>query len=102
MSILNLGLQSVGLMRSKMNDQSEKLLSKCNTMNEIRKITEENPTLKKDITESLQDLIHLVSNVFKRQFLKDEPFETFTAALETKWNDSGKTIQLLGNDSACG
>ena len=35
MSILNLGLQSVGLMRSKMNDQSEKLLSKCNTMNEI-------------------------------------------------------------------
>jgi len=95
MSILNLGLQSVGLMRSKMNDQSEKLLSKCNTMNEIRKITEENPTLKKDITESLQDLIHLVSNVFKRQFLKDEPFETFTAASETEMERFWETIQLV-------
>src|ERR1044072_1732841 len=50
MSILNLGLQRVGLMRSKMNDQSEKLLSKCNTMNEIRKINEETPTLEKDLT----------------------------------------------------
>ena len=38
MSILNLGLQSVGLMRTKMNDQSEKLMSKVGTMNEIRKI----------------------------------------------------------------
>jgi len=35
MSILNLGLQSVGLMRAEMNDQSEKLMNKGGTMNEI-------------------------------------------------------------------
>ena len=53
MSILNLGLQSVGLMRTKMNDESEKLISKGGTMNEIRKIAEENLSLKEDLIASL-------------------------------------------------
>ena len=95
MSILNLGLQSVGLMRSKMNDQSEKLLSKCNTMNEIRKINEETPTLEKDLTASLQAPIHLVSDIFNRQSLKGESFKTFTAASKTEMERFWETIQLV-------
>ena len=64
MSILNLGLQSVSLMQAKMNDQSEKLMSKCDTMNEIRKIAEENFTLKEDLITSLQAPIGLLHDVF--------------------------------------
>src|SRR5581483_3376496 len=64
MSILNLGLQSVGLMRAKMNDESENLMNKCGTMNEIRKIAEENPTLREDLIASLQAPIDLISGVF--------------------------------------
>jgi hypothetical protein len=82
MSVLNLGLQSVGLMRTEMDSESEKLLSKCGTMKEIRKVAKENSTLKGDLTTSLQAPINLVRSVFSRQFLKDEPFETFTAASE--------------------
>ena len=37
----------------------------------------------------------MVSNVFKRQFLKDEPFETFTAASETEIERFWETIQLV-------
>src|SRR4051812_26321749 len=95
MSVLNLGLQSVGLMRAEMNDESEKLISKCGTMNEIRKAAEEKPTLKADLITSLQAPINLVHSVFNRQFLKDEPFETFTAASETEMERFWETIQLV-------
>ena len=53
MSILNLGLQSVGLMRTEMNDESEKLISKCGTINKIRNIAKENSILKEDLIDSL-------------------------------------------------
>ncbi|EXX66121.1 hypothetical protein RirG_126910 [Rhizophagus irregularis DAOM 197198w] len=59
-------------MRAEMNDQSENLMSKCGTMNEIRKIAEENPNLKEDLITSLQVPIHLIRDVFSRQALKDD------------------------------
>ena len=40
--------------------------------------------MKKDLVESLQAPIYLVRDVFDRQFLKDEPFETFNAATDTE------------------
>jgi hypothetical protein len=95
MSILNLGLQSVGLMRAEMNDESEKLISKCGTMNEIRKIAMENPTLKEDLIDSLQSPICLVNDIFNRQSLKSEPFKTFTAASEIEMEKFWETIQLV-------
>ena len=78
-----------------MNDESEKLISKGGTMNEIRKIAEENLSLKKDLIASLQAPIRLISNVFNRQSLKDEPFKTFTAASETEIERFWETIQLM-------
>src|SRR5581483_7136011 len=98
MSILNLGLQSVGFMRTEMSNESEKLMSKCGTMNEIRNIAKENPTLKDDLIASLQAPINLISDVFNRQFLKDEPFKTFPAASGTEMERFWETIQLV-NDS---
>ena len=64
MSILNLGLQSVGLMQTEMNEESEKLMSKCGTMNEIHKIAEENSNLREDLIASLQVPIDLIRDVF--------------------------------------
>ena len=77
------------------NDDSEKLISKCSIINEICKAAEENPTLKKDLIASFQAPINLVCSVFNRQFLKDEPFETFTAALEMEMERFWETIQLV-------
>ncbi|GBB94705.1 hypothetical protein RclHR1_02400001 [Rhizophagus clarus] len=56
MSILNLRLQSVGLMRNKMNNESENLMNKCGTMNEICKIAEENPRLKEDLIATASEM----------------------------------------------
>ena len=95
MSILNLGLQSIGMMRTEMSNDSEGLMSKCGTMNEIRKTAEENPTLNIDLAASLRAPINLVRSMFDRQFLKDEPFKTFTAASKTEMERFWETIQLV-------
>jgi hypothetical protein len=94
-SILNLGLQSVGLMRTEMNNESERLISKCGIINEICKVAEENSTLKEDLIESLQALINLICSMFDHQSLKDKPFKTFTTASETEMERLWETIQLI-------
>src|SRR5688500_20306763 len=78
-----------------MNDDSERLMSKCGTINEIHKTAEENPTLKVDLNASLQAPINLIHSMFDRQFLKDEPFKTFTAASETEMERLWETMQLV-------
>jgi len=92
MSVLNLRLQSIGLMQAEMNDDSEKLISKCGTINEIRNIAKENPTLKEDLIDSLQAPICMISDIFNRQSLKGELFKTFTAASETEIEIFWETI----------
>ncbi|GBB87888.1 hypothetical protein RclHR1_01440003 [Rhizophagus clarus] len=67
-----------------MNNDSERLMSKCGTMNKIHKVAEKNPTLKENLTASLQTLINLIRSVFEHQFLKDKSFKIFTTASETE------------------
>ena len=82
MFILYLGLQCVGLMCQEMTEESEKIMSKCNNINDIRKAAEKTPILKKELKESLNSTIDLLNDVFKRLQLKGKNFETFEAASE--------------------
>ena len=52
MSVLNLGLQSIDLIWTEMNDASEKLISKCDTINKICKTAEKNSNLKRGLIAS--------------------------------------------------
>ena len=82
MSILNLGLQCVGLMRQEMDAKLEEIMSKCNSINDIRKAVEKTPDLKEGLKQSLNPIITLLNDVFNRLQLKDKNFETFEAASE--------------------
>lgn len=64
MSILNLGLQSVGLARSQMADSFEQEVSKCNTLSELRKIAERDDGFIAKIHESLSPVKQLLSEIF--------------------------------------
>ncbi|GBB99565.1 hypothetical protein RclHR1_35600001 [Rhizophagus clarus] len=86
MSILNLRLQCIGLMHQKMDKELEEIMSKCNSMNDIRKAAEKAPRLKNELKESLNLTITLLNNLFKRLQLKDKNFETFEAASEFNMN----------------
>ena len=47
MSVLNLGLQSVGLARNTINNKDiEEAVTKCNSIPDVRKLTEDNPAVR--------------------------------------------------------
>src|SRR5438128_5437329 len=80
MSVLNLGLQSVGLMQAEMEKELGDIISNCSTMQEIREMARKRPELKKAVIQSLKPVKKLLQNVFCRQSLKGEPFTVFEAA----------------------
>ena len=53
MSLLNLGLQSVGLMRKQMDDAYESIVSGCNSISEVRKAAEKYPNIKGGTADSI-------------------------------------------------
>jgi hypothetical protein len=82
MSILNLGTQSFGLMCNEMSDDLENLMKKCNSIEEIRTCSTNEPQLKNELINSLQTPINLMEDIFERLLLKDEPFLTYKSATE--------------------
>ena len=80
MSILNLGLQCIGLMRSEMCEELEQDMKKCNSMDDIREKSKNNPHLKEELINSLQPTIDLMEGIFERLSLKEESFKTFKVA----------------------
>lgn len=77
MSVLNLGLQCVGLARAKMTDEFEKEVAKYNTISEIRKNLEEKSSV---VDDSLSPVKVLLCKVFSRLKLHDNQFKMFTSA----------------------
>jgi len=66
MSILNLGLQCVGLAREKMPDEYKKV-AKCNNLTQLRKIAERTNEFV-EVKDSLSPVKVLLSNIFSPSF----------------------------------
>ena len=77
MSIINLGFQSVGLMRSKMSEDYEFKIQNCNSLKDLRTACNSWPN---DVSQSLQPVIDLLKTIIHRLELKGEKFETYDAA----------------------
>ena len=74
MSQLNLGLQSIGLIRQKMPEEFEKLIKNCDSMEDIRNAATKNVGLQEAFTDSMQQPLCLLAEVTNRLKLKDKPF----------------------------
>ena len=89
--ILNLGLQSVGLMRASMNDKYEAKIKSCKCVKDIRTLAQGDPNFKECFLDSLEPVKALLSSVFQRLQLKYDPFQVFMAAsdseIEELWNN---------------
>ena len=93
MSVVNLGLQSVGLMRKEMNSDAEKALKNCNSLKQIRSAGEKYKT---EIAESLQQPIDLVSDIMRRLELKKESTSKLNQhVLNMNWKHFGKYCFML-------
>ncbi|XP_071947398.1 uncharacterized protein [Antedon mediterranea] len=79
MSIINVGLQGVGVMREKAITHEDKL-TKCGGLKDTREMAKTIPELKEEVLESVQPCIELLRNVMERLKLKDQGFKTFGPA----------------------
>ena len=84
MSLLNLGLQCVGLMRKEMPTQYEMAIKNCNSMAEIRTVSS-GPAFVDAVSESLSPCIVLLNDPFSQLKLKDEPVHCFFVASDAKF-----------------
>ena len=81
MSILNIALQSVGLMRRPTQSFEEKL-NNCNNLSTIRDLGHKNPGLREEVADAMESTKSLLSGLFMHLKLKDRSFATFAAASE--------------------
>ena len=75
--ILNLGLQAVGLIRVNMDEKFEKVISSCNSMEDIRKEVGKSPSLEE---ASIEPVKALLSSQFMKLSLKEKAFRCFNSA----------------------
>lgn len=64
MSILNLALHSVGLMRAHMSPEYETVIKSCTTMKAIREAAELHPALREALLDSIEPVKALLSALF--------------------------------------
>ena len=74
MSILNLGLQGVALLRDQMSSEMEDLFSKKNTLEEIRIASKNNPQLESELRNSIKSIHQLLNGRTERLVLDKKNF----------------------------
>ena len=92
MSIINLGLQCVGLARAEMPDEVEKEVGKCNSLSELRRTLEGKQLA---VSDSLSPVKVLLSRIFVRLKLNDRQFSVFNSATDTELSDFWSAILAL-------
>ena len=95
MSILNLGMQSVGVMRQEMEHEYEQIIKRCNNMQQVRNAAEKDPKFTEAITDSLQQPISLISSIIQHLELKGEKFEIFRAATNQQMKDIEDNVKRI-------
>ena len=66
MSILNLGLQSVGLMRTQGSERAEQKLKNCKNLSQVRAAVADDSSLAGEISDSIEPVKILLSDIFQR------------------------------------
>ena len=94
MSILNIGLQYVGVMRQETKSYEDSLRS-CNNLAAIQRLAESHPDLEEEILDAVAPMKALLQHLFTRLQLKGVQFQTFEAAAKSEMNDLWKNVQTI-------
>ena len=82
MSIINLALQSAGLMRQSMVEKYEKMMNSINSLADIKECARKDPGFREAFTDSLFPLCQMLNSLFKRLELKGKTFQTTDSATD--------------------
>ena len=81
MSVLNLGLHSVGLARNSISDDSiEKAVTKRNSISDVRKLAEQNSAVRPACLDAVEPVKLLLTRITEILQLKDKKFTVGTPA----------------------
>ena len=95
MSVLNLGLQCVGLARAKMSDSFEQEVAKCNTLSELRMIATRKEGFISNVRDSLSPVKVLLSKIFTRLCLHETAIKMFACATTDEISDLWSTLLII-------
>ena len=95
MSIVNLGLQSVGLAREDMDEENEQLVAKTGLMKEICKLSQKHPGLK-GVVDSVARAKTWLSDVLAH-FQKGENFHVFVPATQSDMDMCWSSVKCTDN-----
>ena len=95
MSVLNLGLQCVGLARAVLPEELEQEVRKCNTLSELRHIATTKSSFVTAVQDSLSPVKVLLSRLFSRLCLHDQPIKMFTSATPEDINSFWTTLLVI-------
>lgn len=79
MSIVNIALQSVGIMRVR-TESFEDQLKSCRNLTSIRECGDKNPGLEAEVVDAMEPIKSLLCTLFVQLKLEEHKFSTFTAA----------------------
>ena len=92
MSLLNIGLQCIGLMRAKMSDKFKSSIKNCNNLHQLR---EKCGSRRDEASGSLKPAVDHLHDVFKRLELKGKSFEIYKAAAEDEIQEFWEVLLLV-------
>ena len=95
MSILNIALQNVALMREESRSEVEQALRGANSMSEIRNKAAKNGDLKTAWIQSVNPLIYLLEERTSKLTLKEKPFAVHKAATDDEVKDFEEAVRQV-------
>ena len=87
MSVLNLGMQSVGLARRQLEQEEETEIQRCTTMSQIRELALKKPSIKESLLDAVSPVKVTLADIAQRLELKGRRFSIGTAATEAEISD---------------
>ena len=95
MSVLNLGLQCIGLARDQMPDEFEKEVEKCNNLTELRNIASRKSGILSAVQDSLSPVKILLTTVFSRLKLHENYIKSYASASSAELDEFGLLLFQL-------
>lgn len=93
MSIVNLGLKSVGMMRTEGSEEFERAIKHAKNLAQLREAASNK--YKTDVELSLQSPIELLTSITQRLELKGRPFCVFESASEDEISDFRESLHFI-------
>lgn len=93
MSVINLGLQCIGIMQAKMGDAFEKHVQGCKNLKQIRLACKDHID---DVAQSLAPMKELLSSILRRLQLKGKKFDLFNSATEMEIDSFWEVLLSIG------